>query len=137
MNWLIALHVVAACFWAGATLFLVLFVGPTVVRAGADGGAFMQRLAVTSRFPVALGIAGATTILSGFVLMGLVSSGFQPAFFQSGMGRLLGAGAACGILAVVTGIVTGRMRERGAPFAMATAFLLVMALVLMTLGAHP
>ena len=55
---------------------------------------------------------------------------------RSTTGILISCGAACGILPVVTGIITGRLQEKGAPFAVATGTLLVIALVCMTLGAH-
>ncbi|MGA8839445.1 MAG: hypothetical protein WB491_03030 [Candidatus Aquilonibacter sp.] len=81
-------------------------------------------------------VAGATTILSGIAALWIVSGGFNPAFMRSTTGILISCGAACGVLAVATGITTGRLQEKGAPFAVATGTLLVIALVCMTLGAH-
>jgi uncharacterized membrane protein len=133
---LISLHVLAAAFWVGATIFLVGFVGPAVARAGADGGAFMQSLVSHSRFPVALGIAGGTTVLSGVLIFWILSGGFAPAYMHSSTGMLISYGAACGTLAIVTGVITGRLQQRGRPFAIVTGVLLVSSLVLMTLGAH-
>ena len=133
---LIALHVLAAALWAGSALFMTLFILPTVARSGAQGGAFMQLLLATNHFPVALGIAGATTILSGFGMFWIISGGFSPSFMRTPAGTMLSIGALCGILAAVMGAITGRMKERGAPFARAAAFLLLCALVLMTVGSH-
>jgi len=133
--WLIALHVLAAAFWVGASLTLK-FVVDAVRRGGADAAAFMPTLMFRSGLARALGVAGATTILSGLAALWILSDGFNPAFMRSPTGMLISCGAACGILAVVTGIVTGRLQEKGAPFAIATGTLLVVALVCMTLGAH-
>jgi hypothetical protein len=134
--WLIALHVLAAAFWLGASLSLVGFVVPAVRNSGIDAPVFMRTLMLSSGFQRALGLAGATTILSGFLVLWIVSAGFNRGFMQSTNGVLIACGAAAGILAVVTGIITGRLQQRGAPFALATNALLVIALVCMTLGAH-
>ncbi len=133
--WLIALHVLAAAFWVGASLTLK-FVVDAVRRGGVDAASFMPALMFRSRLALALGVAGATTILSGVAALWIVSGGFNPAFMRSTTGILISCGAACGILAVATGIITGRLQEKGAPFAVATGTLLVVALVCMTLGAH-
>ncbi|HEX8807196.1 MAG TPA: hypothetical protein VF741_09605 [Candidatus Aquilonibacter sp.] len=132
---LIALHVLVAAFWVGASLTLK-FVVDAVRSSGVDAGHFMQNLMLRSRLAIALGVAGATTILSGLALLWIVSGGFNPAFMRSTTGVLISCGAACGILAVGTGITAGRLRERGASFGFATATLLVVAVVCMTLGAH-
>jgi hypothetical protein len=134
--WLIALHVLAAAFWLGASLTLIGFVVPAVRRAGIDAPLFMRTLMLSSGFQRALGLAGATTILSGFLVLWLVSGGLNRGFMQSTNGVLIACGATAGILAVITGIITGRLQQKGAPFALATNALLVIALVCMTLGAH-
>ena len=43
-------HIFSAIFWVGTTLFLVLFLEPTVRSLGPDGGKFMQRLLGGTRF---------------------------------------------------------------------------------------
>jgi putative copper export protein len=133
---LVVIHVLGAAFWFGAVLFLVGFVAPAVASAPAEGGPFMQRLVATSRFPVALGIAGGTTILSGLALFWIVSGGFSRAFVSSPPGMLLSTGAAAGILAVGTGVLAGRIRANGRSFAIATAVLLCTAIGLMTAATH-
>jgi hypothetical protein len=134
--WLIVLHVLAAAFWVGASLTLLGFVVPAVRRSGVDMPLFMRTLMFGARFQVALAVAGMTTILSGIVALWIVSGDFNHGFMASTNGILISCGAACGILAVIFGIVTGRLQEKGAPFAYATGALLVVALVCMTLGAH-
>jgi hypothetical protein len=133
---LITLHVLAAAFWVGSTLALVGFIGPAAARSGIDTPSFMRSLMSGTRFELALALSGATTILSGIAALWIVSGGFNAGFMRSETGVLISCGAACGFLAIASGIITGRMQQRGAPFARATALLLVTALVFMTLGAH-
>lgn len=134
--WLIVLHVLAAAFWIGSSLALTLFVVPAVQRSGIDAAMFMRTLMFGTRFQVALAVAGFTTILSGIAALWIVSGGFNHGFMGSTTGMLISCGASAGILAVITGIITGRLQAKGAPFAYATGALLVVALVCMTLGAH-
>lgn len=134
--WLIVLHVLAAAFWVGASLTLLVFVVPAVQLAGVDAPVFMQSLMRGARLQMALAVAGLTTILSGLAALWIVSGGFNHGFMGSTNGILISCGAASGILAIVFGIITGRLQRRGAPFAVATNALLVIALVCMVLGAH-
>ncbi|MBV8637177.1 MAG: hypothetical protein JO322_03770 [Candidatus Eremiobacteraeota bacterium] len=132
---LLAIHVLAAAFWLGSTLLLVGVVTPALAAAGPD---VAQHFApqLFQRVPRALGVAGATTILSGLWLYWIVSGGFNSGFARSTGGGLIGIGALCGIAAVFTGIITGRLQERGRAFAVASAALLVCALTLMIVGSR-
>ncbi len=133
---LLALHVLAAAFWIGSTLMLTLFIVPATLRAGIDVPAFMQALFFGARLQLGFALAGAITIVTGIAALWIVSGGFGPRFMQSETGILICVGAASGILAIVTGIVTGRLQEKGAPFAYATGALLIVALVCMVYGSH-
>ncbi len=133
---LIAVHVFAAAFWVGSTLMLILFVGPATVRSGIDVPAFMQALFFGARLQLGFAVAGATTILTGLAALWIVSGGFAPGFMRSETGILIACGAVSGVLAIATGIVTGRLQEKGTPFAFATGALLIAALLLMTYGSH-
>ena len=134
--WLIALHVLAAAFWVGAFLTFIGFVVPAARSSGIDVPAFIRALMFGARLQGALALAGVTTILSGIVALWILSGGFNRGFMDSATGRLISFGATAGILAIVTGIITGRLQQKGAPFAYATGALLVIALICMTLGAH-
>ncbi len=131
----LAIHVLAAAFWLGSTILLVAVVTPALAAAGPEAA---QTVApqLFRRVPPALGAAGAVTILSGLWLYWIVSGGFNPAFSHSTGGMLIGIGALCGIAAVVTGVITGRLQQAGRPFAMASIVLLVCALVLMIVGSR-
>lgn len=134
--WLIAVHVLAAAFWVGAFLTFIGFVVPAARNSGIDVPAFIRVLMFGARLQGALALAGITTILSGIVALWILSGGFNRGFMDSTTGRLISFGATAGILAIVTGIITGRLQQKGAPFAYATGALLVIALICMTLGAH-
>jgi uncharacterized membrane protein len=97
------LHVGGGVFWAGATFVFAGFIEPTAGAAGQDGARFLQRLA-GGRYPVAMMVAGLTTVLAGIALLGIDSGGFQPAFMGSRLGVTLSIGGACGIGAAVVGI---------------------------------
>jgi putative copper export protein len=133
---LIAIHVLAAAFWVGSTLSLMLFVAPAAARSNIDVPSFMTTLMQGAKMQIAFAVAGATTILTGVVALGIVSGGFSPSFMSSETGVLISCGAACGILAIASGIAAGRFRERGGVFGAATGVLLVAALLCMSLGAH-
>ncbi len=132
---LLAIHVLAAAFWFGSTILLVAVVTPALAAAGPDAAQVVAPQ-LFARVPRALGVAGATTILSGLWLYWIVSGGFDSVFAHSTGGTLIGIGALCGIGAVITGIMTARMQQRGAAFAMSTVVLLVCALTLMIVGSR-
>ncbi len=132
---LLAIHVLAAAFWFGSTILLVAVVTPALAAAGPDAAQVVAPQ-LFRRVPSALGVAGATTILSGLWLYWIVSGGFNPAFTHSTGGTLIGIGAVCGIAAVITGVITGRLQRAGRPFALASVVLLVCALTLMIVGSR-
>lgn len=68
----------------------------------------MQRLMSQKRFQVAMAVAAGLTILSGLVLFGRVSAGFQLAWVTSGTGLVLALGGLAAILAVVAGVFVQR-----------------------------
>ncbi len=61
----------------------------------------MQRLASQSRFRLVMAIAPMLTVLSGLVLYGRVSAGFQMAWITSGVGLSLTLGALATLLTFV------------------------------------
>jgi uncharacterized membrane protein len=128
---ILVLHVIAAATWFGATMLLVLVVAPALRAAGPDAAQVLAPQ-LFRRVPPIMGVAGATTIISGIWMYALLGGGFA----RSTGGMLVSAGAACGILAIVTGIITGRMQTRGELFAGLTLLLLFCALTLMIVGSR-
>src|SRR5213594_1315645 len=102
------IHILSGIFWVGTTFFLVGFLQPVVAQSGPEGGRFAQRLMSQKRFQAAMSVAAGLTILSGLVLYGRVSAGFQHAWVTSGPGLVLALSSVAAILAVVTGGVVQR-----------------------------
>jgi hypothetical protein len=77
----------------------------------AEGRRFLGR--VMQRLGPALGIAMLLTVVSGFILYGRLSAGFNRAWVTSRPGLALGLGAVAALLAVVLGVaVTGPANVR-------------------------
>lgn len=107
------LHIGCGVFWAGAAMMLVGFVEPTVRRMGPEGGRFMQHLMGASRFPKAMALAGAVTVLSGLALFWSSSGGVSAAWLQSGHGLAITFGSLAGIGAFLVGaLVNGPTAAR-------------------------
>lgn len=111
MIWLRLVHIVAGIFWVGATLAIAGFLLPTARVAGAAGRSFVGR--VMQRLGPALGIGMVLTVVSGFIMYGRLSAGFNRAWVTSRPGMALAAGAVAALLAVVIGAaVTGPTNVR-------------------------
>ena len=102
MVWLRLVHIVAGVVWVGSAVFAALFVLPTARALGAEGGRFVARLMPRSG-PV-LGGAMLLTIVSGFIMYGRLSAGFNRAWVTSRVGLALSAGAVAALLAVIVGV---------------------------------
>ena len=95
------IHILSGVAWAGAVIFLTVVLQPAIVGGGPEAGRFMQRLASQSRFRLIMAIAPGLTVLSGLVLYGRVSAGFQIAWITSGAGLNLTIGALATLLTFV------------------------------------
>jgi hypothetical protein len=105
-------HFFSGIFWVGSTFVMIGFIAPTVQAAGPAGGQFIQRLIGGTRYVTVIASAAGLTMLSGLLMYGRISTGFNPAvMFNS---RLpLTVGALAGILAgIVGGSVAGRASAR-------------------------
>ncbi|HMI56533.1 MAG TPA: hypothetical protein VK511_00655 [Gemmatimonadaceae bacterium] len=96
-------HVVAGAAWAGALIFIGLYLLPAGRAAGQAGGAVMQQLVRVQRMPQYLMLLMALTILSGFLLFWLDISAMGVAWVHTGPGRTFSAGAVFGILTAIVG----------------------------------
>lgn len=97
------IHILAGVFWAGAILFLALFVGPAVNAAGPAGSVFMQKLMTETRFSMAIALGGVLTVLTGLALFWLVSNAFSSNWILTGHGVAITLGGLAGIAAAVVG----------------------------------
>src|SRR3989454_12780102 len=95
------IHILSGIFWVGTTFFLVGFLQPVVAQSGPEGGRFAQRLMSQKRFQAAMSVAAGLTILSGLLVYGRGSAGFQHAWGTSGPGRVLALGGRGAVLPVV------------------------------------
>ena len=97
------IHVVAGVAWAGALIFIGLYLLPASRATGQAGGAVMQQLVRVQRMPVYLMSLMALTILSGLGLFWLDISAFGMSWVHTGPGRTFSAGATFGILTAIVG----------------------------------
>jgi len=95
------IHILSGVVWAGAVIFLTAVLQPEIAGGGPEAGRFMQRLASQSRFRLVMAIAPMLTVLSGLVLYGRVSAGFQIAWITTGTGLSLTIGALATLLTFV------------------------------------
>lgn len=122
-GWLIivlrVLHIGAGIFWVGSVLFLNLFVGPAVQRAGPDGGRFMGMLMQGGRLTRALTHAATWTIVSGLLIYGLFSMRTEGVWARSAPAMGYGLGAIAALIAFGIGLFVNapasrRMQQLGA-----------------------
>lgn len=101
MIWLRFVHIVAGAVWVGSAVFMAAFLLPAVRAAGGDGSRLLGRLMQRTR--PAFGLAMLLTVVSGLIMYGRLSAGFNLAWVRSRPGLALAAGAVATIAAVVIG----------------------------------
>ncbi len=97
------IHIVLGVFWAGAMIFVALFLVPSVRDAGPDGMKVMAALQ-RRRFMDVMPIVAILTILSGAWLYWRASVGLQTAWITTPVGLTLTAGAVAAIVAFAIGV---------------------------------
>jgi uncharacterized membrane protein len=98
-----AMHIVVGVFWVGTALFTAGFLIPSIRAAGPAGGEVMRQLVTRRHLPRYLEAATILTLVSGVVMYWQVSSGFQPAWLETGPGTTFGIGGLLGLAAAVVG----------------------------------
>ena len=101
------LHILSGIFWVGTMMFNTAFLLPAFKDAGPDGAKVAAGLA-KRKFMIIMPIVALVTIFSGLWLFWRVSGGFQSTFMSTGMGKALGFGATCAIVAFIIGVVVVR-----------------------------
>jgi uncharacterized membrane protein len=101
---LVFLHVVFGIVWAGGAITAGLFILPSVLEAGPQGGAVMAGV-VKRRFPVVMVIAATIVILAGARMYTLR---FSTDWLTSAEGLVLTLGAVLGLGAYVLGVFVQR-----------------------------
>ena len=98
------LHILSGAFWFGAVIFSVRFLMPSLSAVGPAGGPIMAQLNQRGMTRAFMGSA-IVNLISGIWLMFIVSGGAPGEWMKTGMGRMIGAGAACAILAMIIGVI--------------------------------
>jgi hypothetical protein len=107
MTYLTALrliHISCGIFWAGATMYLAWFILPAVKSLGPEGGKFMQQLSKTNKLPQVMLSMGTLTVLSGILLIHILSGGFQSPWFGTSHGITISIGGTFAIIAYIMGL---------------------------------
>lgn len=100
-------HIFAGIFWGGGALVMSLFVAPTVESTGASGQLFVQHIMNKLRLHIFMTMAGVTIVLGGALLYWHDSNGFTSAWMKSGAGIGFTTGAVFGLIAFISGAITG------------------------------
>jgi uncharacterized membrane protein len=113
------IHIFAGVFWAGSVFFVVRFLLPALRASGPAGGQVMQQVAGKLRYPVAAGVAGMLTILSGAWMYWRDIKMSSGTWASSAPGITYGIGALAAISAItvfatVIGPTGNRMLRLGA-----------------------
>ena len=101
------LHISFGVLWAGSVLNFALFIAPAIKASGPDGAKFMLQLGKTS-YPIVILVSAMITILSGILLIGKLSNGFEPAWFHSSYARVLTAGSGLAFIAFIIDFTVNR-----------------------------
>ncbi len=96
-------HVLCGVFWAGALMFAVIFLEPSVRASGPEGAKVMRAL-IQRHYLTVVPVVAALTILSGLWLMWIVSGGFSAGWFSSGPGMTLTFGSVVAFAAFMIGV---------------------------------
>jgi hypothetical protein len=98
------LHILSGAFWFGALIFSVRFLMPSLRAIGPAAGPVMAQLN-QRRMSAAFMGAAFVNLGSGIWLMFIISGGAPGEWMKTGMGRTIGVGAACAILAMIIGMI--------------------------------
>jgi uncharacterized membrane protein len=101
------LHILCGMFWVGSGLYSTFFMIPALQKAGPAAGPIFAELQRRKLFTV-LPLVAITTMLTGARLLGIVSGGFQAAYFHTLSGRTYAWAGVASILAFVIALVVAR-----------------------------
>lgn len=96
------LHIGVGVFWAGAILFVGLFLEPSIRAAGPAGGQVMQQMQAR-RYGVIMPLAALIAILTGFELLRRDFPGGPSAWVATGGGTVFVIGGSAALLTLIIG----------------------------------
>lgn len=97
------LHVCLGVFWAGAVIFVAVYLSPSMREAGPGGLPILQGLQKRGYFTV-MPILALVTVISGFWLYWNMIATVGPVWAGSMSARVYGVGAAAGLVALAFGV---------------------------------
>lgn len=103
LNLLRFTHVVAGILWAGASIFYLFFIKPSVKSIGAAGPQFMQSLTQRRKFPIFMVTTSLLTVLAGGALYWIISGGLTLAWAKTGPGLGFTIGSVAALIAFFLG----------------------------------
>lgn len=96
------LHILSGTLWVGSAIFITLFLEPTVRKAGAAGGQFMEKLMSESSLVKYMIASSLLTVVTGVILYG-IDSNFESSWIASREGVIFSIGSLAGLVAYGTG----------------------------------
>jgi hypothetical protein len=96
-------HVVAGILWAGASIFYLFFIKPSVKSIGPAGPQFMQNLTQRRKFPIFMVTTSLLTVLAGGALYWMLSGGLTLAWAKTGPGLGFTIGSVAALIAFFLG----------------------------------
>lgn len=97
-----ALHVLLAAAWLGTVAFISLLLAPALDDVGPAGGGVLTALARRGIHAFIASLGG-ITVLTGIGLYWWLTAGFDPGASATTSARVIGAGGAAGIIALIIG----------------------------------
>lgn len=101
------IHIVGGIFWVGSGLFTTFFLLPSIGTSGPAAAQVMLGLQRRRLFAILPAIAG-LTILTGFRLMWITSSGFSGAYFATVSGATYAIAGGASLVAFVLSLLVSR-----------------------------
>jgi len=93
-------HILGAIIWAGTSLFVAVFLMPALGTVGPAAGPVMGALVKRKLFTV-IPIVAVIVMLAGLRLMWISSNGYSAAYFATHAGTAYSVGAVCAIAAFI------------------------------------
>ena len=101
------IHILSGVFWAGASLVMFFFIGPTLGATAEAGQKFAQHLILKTRFTAIVTGTAFLTVLAGISLYWIDSDGLSSAWTHSGAGLGFAFGAGFALLGLIFGGMVG------------------------------
>jgi uncharacterized membrane protein len=102
------IHIIGGVFWVGTVFLIAWFLMPAQRATGQAGLTFVEELMIRKKLRVYLIVTMALTILSGLAMYARYMVLTHGQWGSSTMGKVLGFGALCGIVAGGIGSSSGR-----------------------------